>query len=79
MATTKLKPRIDFDGGAFLNDGVPVAQPDPQCVAAWKNHEADRRSCGLGLELVLAMPFLAGLRRIARHAVPARARAARGS
>jgi spore coat protein A len=31
---------IDFDGGASLNGGVPLAAPDPQCVAAWDRSEA---------------------------------------
>jgi hypothetical protein len=42
---------IDFDGGASWNGGVPLTDPDPQCVGRpWRNREAPN-SCGLGVEL----------------------------
>ena len=52
---------VDFDGGASANGGVAVAAPDPQCTAAYLNSEA-RAACGLGAELVLALPLLTWLR-----------------
>jgi cysteine-rich repeat protein len=52
---------IDFDGGASLNGGVPLAAPDPQCVAAWGDREA--QACGIGFELAPLMVLLAGLAR----------------
>jgi spore coat protein A len=60
------QPGIDFDGGASLNGGVPLAAPDPQCTAAWGNSEAVPASgsgCGMGPELLLLVPALAALRR----------------
>lgn len=53
--------RIDFDGGASQNGGVPLAAPDPQCTAAWQNSEAAPRSCGFGFELAFLAPLLARL------------------
>jgi hypothetical protein len=47
---------VDFDGGASANGGVAVAAPDPQCTAPYLNSE--RAACGLGAELVLAVPLL---------------------
>jgi uncharacterized repeat protein (TIGR03806 family) len=78
---------IDFDGGASLDldlDGFvdaafnpatpPVGAADPQCAGlAWKSQEKPQTgSCGLGFELVLALPLLARLRR-QRRAAPAAA------
>lgn len=54
--------RIDFDGGVCA--GLPPAQQtaaDPQCGKPTKNKEAN--SCGLGIELVIALPLLAWGRR----------------
>jgi hypothetical protein len=50
---------IDFDGGASLNGGVPIAGIDPQCTEGWRNRE--KRPCGLGFELVLLAPLLSRL------------------
>ncbi|MCX5736909.1 MAG: hypothetical protein NTZ61_00130, partial [Proteobacteria bacterium] len=48
---------IDFDGGASLHSGVPIGDPDPQCVGnPWRNTEA--ANCGLGAELALVLPLL---------------------
>jgi hypothetical protein len=60
---------IDFDGGASLNGGVPVASPDPQCTAPWVNKESGS-NCGIGFELA---PLLLGLEALRR-----RRRATRG-
>jgi hypothetical protein len=65
---------IDFDGGASLHGGVPIAAPDPQCTTAWSNREA--AGCGLGVELLALAAFLAGRRRRSpAGAAPARIRA----
>jgi cysteine-rich repeat protein len=56
------KPGIDFDGGASVNGGVPIAAPDPQCGAPWRDLEAST-SCGLGFELAPALALLVLLRR----------------
>jgi cysteine-rich repeat protein len=56
------KPGIDFDGGASVNGGVPIAAPDPQCGAPWRDLEAST-SCGLGFELAPALALVALLRR----------------
>ncbi len=48
---------VDFDGGASLNGGVPLDDPDATCGGlAWKNKE--KVGCGLGFELA---PLLAAL------------------
>jgi hypothetical protein len=60
-----LQSGIDFDGGASVNGGVPLADPDPQCTAAWLNGEAaapPSGGCGMGIELSVLMPLLARLR-----------------
>jgi hypothetical protein len=54
---------IDFDGGASLNGGVPVAAADAQCASPSRNKESS--GCGLGGELVL---LLAALRLRSRRA-----------
>ena len=63
---------VDFDGGASVNGGVPIAEPDPQCTAAWSNREATTSGggCGIGPELLLLIPSLAALR--GRHRTRAR-------
>lgn len=53
---------IDFDGGASANGGAPLAEPDPNCGGV-AHRETERPSCGLGAELVLALPLLALRRR----------------
>jgi hypothetical protein len=55
---------IDFDGGATLNGGVPLASPDVECTGAWLNREAAPApapppGCGIGIELVVLLPLLA--------------------
>ena len=57
--------QIDFDGGALANHGVPLAAPDPECTQPW---DTERPAiCGLGVELIFAMPLLAALRRRIRR------------
>jgi len=51
---------IDFDGGAWKNGGVPLAPPDPKCVHAYDKGEVP--ACGLGVELVIALPLLVAWR-----------------
>lgn len=46
---------IDFDGGASVNDGIPLDVPDPQCSEA----PPPSVGCGIGPELALALPLLA--------------------
>ncbi|MCX5737210.1 MAG: hypothetical protein NTZ61_01695 [Proteobacteria bacterium] len=58
--------QIDFDGGASVNHGVPLAAPDPECTQPWRNTERPT-ICGLGVELIFAMPLLAALRRRIRR------------
>jgi uncharacterized protein YjdB len=53
--------RIDWDGGPGLGT------PDPQCKSASGNREAPNPKCGLGTELVIALPLLAALRRRTRR------------
>lgn len=53
---------IDFDGGASVNGGVPLAEPDPNC-GGLAHHRTERPSCGLGTELALGLPLLAAWRR----------------
>ncbi|RIK94814.1 MAG: hypothetical protein DCC71_23115 [Proteobacteria bacterium] len=60
--------RVDFDGGASLHGGVPIAPADPDCGTASESAEAHR--CGVGAELVLLVALL----RRARRAVVRRAR-----
>jgi hypothetical protein len=54
--------RIDFDGGASLNGGTPIAWPDPQCSSASLSKEK-KSACGLGFEVVLLLGPLIALRR----------------
>jgi len=48
---------VDFDGGASVNGGVAIGAPDPQCAVPSGNNEA-AAACGLGGELVFALPLL---------------------
>ncbi|MDJ0864988.1 MAG: hypothetical protein QNK03_02695 [Myxococcota bacterium] len=60
-------PGTDFDGGESIL-GVGNGDPngaDPQCTAFWDDKEGS--SCGLGAELALLLPLLAGLRGRARR------------
>ena len=53
---------IDFDGGASLNGGTPIAAADPTCgQKSFKNRESPK-GCGLGFELVLLLPLAALVR-----------------
>jgi subtilisin family serine protease len=55
---------IDFDGGASVNGGIPIAGADPGCTGAWTRSEAPSApACGLGVELGLLMPSLSWLLR----------------
>ena len=51
---------LDNDGDGLTDfDGGGVGGADPQCVdRPWKNREARRRHCGLGLELGFLLPPL---------------------
>ena len=71
------QPGIDFDGGQSIHgacsggvcppgvsdpEGDGVANPDPDCSAAYRNDERPS-GCGLGFELAVALPLLARLAR----------------
>lgn len=56
--------RIDFDGGASRNGGIPLAEADSFCTSAARNHEA--RPCGLGVESLGALWLLRRRDRAAR-------------
>ena len=66
-----LQPGTDYDGGISLHGtgGADPAGPDPQCQGeAWRNTENVTAppaawGCGMGIELVVALPLLARLRR----------------
>ena len=51
---------IDWDGGAWINEGVPLGAPDPQCVGPTHRYE---QACGLGFEVAPLLIGLAALRR----------------
>ena len=56
------QPGVDFDGGASLNGGVPIAAPDPQCLdTPWRTTES--KSCGLGAEIAALLLLVKRLRR----------------
>ena len=74
------EPGIDFDGGQSIHgacsagacppgvsdpEGDGVANPDPDCSAAYRNDERPPL-CGLGFELAFAVPLLARLARLRR-------------
>ena len=53
---------IDFDGGASVNGGVPIAAPDAGCLGlSYRNTE--KTGCGLGFELAPLLLGLGALRR----------------
>lgn len=56
---------FDFDGGASANGGVALGALDPQCGVAHRRKETPG-PCGLGGELVVAIPALCALRRRSR-------------
>jgi len=60
---------IDFDGGASLNGGTPVAWFDPECLGRpWRHSERPASGgCGLGAELAPVAAALAALRRRRRR------------
>ena len=60
---------IDFDGGAAANRGIPLAKADLDCYQKpFQNFEtAVKTGCGLGAELVLAIPLLARWHRSRRR------------
>jgi len=51
---------IDWDGGAAWNDGIPITDPDPQCIGkpSRNREKPSSRPCGLGIELALLLPCL---------------------
>jgi hypothetical protein len=57
--------RVDFDGGASV--GAPLASRDPYCTLPYRLSEDRSFPCGIGAELVLAIPLLAALRRRRRR------------
>ncbi len=60
---------IDFDGGASVNGGNPLAAPDPQCTAPTIGREAPATGgCGIGPELAGVFGLLAVARRWRREA-----------
>ena len=56
---------IDWDGGAAWNDGLPITDPDPQCVGKPSRNQERKSSypCGLGIELNLLLPPLLWIHR----------------
>jgi hypothetical protein len=54
---------IDWDGGAWINGGVPLGPADVHCATGADNREKSNASCGLGFELTFLLPALAALRR----------------
>jgi hypothetical protein len=55
---------IDWDGGAAWNDGVPITDPDPQCVGnPSRNNERPKRLCGVSAALLLLPLWWAQRRR----------------
>jgi hypothetical protein len=60
-----LDTKIDFDGGAALNGGVPLAEIDPQCAGKPHRNREQPNGCGDGEELAFLAPIAwwAGRRR----------------
>jgi hypothetical protein len=54
--------QIDWDGGAWINGGEPLGPIDTFCSSPAGTREK-AKSCGLGFELALLVPALAGVRR----------------
>lgn len=54
--------RIDFDGGAAANGGVPLGGLDPECATPSSGEHA-AAGCGIGVELCLAVGALMRRRR----------------
>jgi hypothetical protein len=55
--------KIDFDGGASANHGVPLGPRDPECgTTPYRTYETATPPCGLGAELVVAVPMVMWLR-----------------
>jgi hypothetical protein len=52
--------KIDWDGGGF-------GPKDPQCIYPFTGIEKKKQSCGLGAELLLLLPFAAGLGALPRR------------
>ena len=64
---------IDYDAGYFLNGTADPNGPDPQCLGKpWKNQERRKPGCGLGLELLLCLPFLLWLWKRRQYMAPRR-------
>lgn len=57
---------FDWDGGAWINGGVPLGPPDTFCSTPWQNREKPK-SCGLGFELAFLLPGLLAARRKLRR------------
>jgi hypothetical protein len=55
---------IDWDGGAWMNGGVPLGPADVNCNVPHKKREA---ACGIGFEIVPLLLGLAALRRRQRR------------
>ena len=54
----------DGDGGIDWDGGRGGGEPDPQCVGGpWRERETSEKSCGLGVELLLALLSAMWLRR----------------